>query len=94
MKKFFDKILLIFLVFAVSAAAFEGFFVKWSFRDSDFQAEKYSFQAIFEETGHRPFVHRQLLISVSKNFAEILPTDTKNAITKKIQENNFLEKKI
>lgn len=93
MEKFFNKILLIFLVFVVSAAAFEGFFVKWSFRDSDFQAEKYSFQAIFEGTAHRPFVHRQLLISTSKTISEVLPTDTKNAITKKIQENNFLDGK-
>ena len=93
MEKFMNKILLIFLVFAISAAAFEGFFVKWNFRDSDFQAEKYSFQALFEGTGHRPFVHRQLLISISKGVAEILPNDTKNAVTKKIQENNFIEQK-
>lgn len=88
-----DKILLIFLVFAVSAAAFEGFFVKWSFRDSDFQSERFSFKAFFEETAHRPFVHRQLLISVSKNLSEVLPTEIKTVITKKIQENNFLEQK-
>lgn len=90
MQKMMNKILLIFIVFAVSAASFEGFFVKWTFRDSDFQAEKYSFQAIYDGTAHRPFVHRQLLISTAKIISENLPNDAKTAIINKIKADNFL----
>ena len=88
-----DKLLLIFLVFAISAAAFEGFFVKWSFRDSDLTPERFSFEAMYEGTAHRPFVHRQLMISVSKGVAEILPPETKEALLNKIQADNFLADK-
>ena len=93
MSKFMDKLLLIFLVFAISAAAFEGFFVKWSFRDSDLTPERFSFEAMYEGTAHRPFVHRQLLISVSKGVAEILPPETKESLLNKIQADNFLADK-
>lgn len=88
-----DKLLLIFLVFAISAAAFEGFFVKWSFRDSDLTPERFSFEAMYEGTAHRPFVHRQLLISVSKGVAEILPPETKESLLNKIKADNFLADK-
>ena len=93
MSKFMDKLLLIFLVFVISAAAFEGFFVKWSFRDSDLTPERFSFEAMYEGTAHRPFVHRQLLISVSKGVAEILPPETKESLLNKIQADNFLADK-
>ena len=93
MSKFMDKLLLIFLVFAISAAAFEGFFVKWSFRDSDLTPERFSFEAMYEGTAHRPFVHRQLLISVSKGVAEILPPETKESLLNKIKADNFLADK-
>lgn len=88
-----NKLLLIFLVFAISAAAFEGFFVKWSFRDSDLTPQRFSFEAMYDGTAHRPFVHRQLLISVSKGIAEILPQDTKTTLIEKIKADNFLVKK-
>ena len=91
--KFMDKLLLIFMVFVISAAAFEGFFVKWSFRDSDLTPERFSFEAMYEGTAHRPFVHRQLLISVSKGVAEILPHETKEALREKIKADNFLADK-
>ena len=90
---FMNRLLMIFLVFAIAAASFEGFFVKWSFRDADFQAEKYSFAAMYDATGHRPFVHRQLLIDVSKGFAELLPTETKAALVSKLKADNFLADK-
>ena len=93
MSKFMDKLLLIFLLFVISAAAFEGFFVKWSFRDSDLTPERFSFEAMYEGTAHRPFVHRQLLISVSKGVAEILPPETKESLLNKIQADNFLADK-
>lgn len=93
MTKFMNKLLLIFLIFVVSAASFEVFFVKWSFRDNDFQAEKYSFQAIYDGTAHRPFVHRQLLIDTAKIINENLPSDTKNFLVDKIKSDNFLAEK-
>ena len=82
------KLLLIFIIFVVSAASFEGFFVKWTFRDDN---STYSFQAMYEGTAERPFVYRQLLISVSKSIVLSLPDDTKIQIKNKIHEDNFLE---
>lgn len=93
MSRFMDKLLLIFIVFAISAAAFEGFFVKWTFRDADLTPERFSFEAMYEGTAHRPFVHRQLMISVSKGIVEILPQETKEILINKIKHDNFLAKK-
>ena len=88
-----NKLLLIFLVFAISAASFEGFFVKWFFQESHIAAKAFSFEAMYDGTANRPFVHRQLLISVSKGVAEILPQDTKTTLIEKIKADNFLVKK-
>ena len=88
-----NRLILIFIVFTVSAAAFEGFFVKWAFRDSDLTPQRFSFEAMYDGTAHKPFVHRQLLISVSKGLVEILPQDTKATLTEKIKADNFLAKK-
>lgn len=93
MSRFMDKLLLIFIVFAISAAAFEGFFVKWSFRDADLTPERFSFEAMYEGTAHRPFVHRQLMISVSKGVEKILPQETKEILVNKIKRDNFLANK-
>lgn len=93
MAKFMDKVLLIFMVFVISAASFEGFFVKWNFRDTDPIAERFSFKAMYEGTAYRPFVHRQLLISISKGIGEILPNETKEMLVKKIKNDNFLANK-
>ena len=93
MSKFMNKLLLIFMVFVISAATFEGFFVKWSFRDSDLSAERFSFEVMYDGTAHRPFVHRQLLISISKGVVEVLPYETKEILRDKIQHDNFLTNK-
>ena len=86
-----NKLLLIFMVFTISAAAFEGYFVKFSFNDSMYVPDRNSFKLMYEGTAHKPFVHRQLLISVSKGLVEILPQDTKTTLIEKIKDDNFLE---
>ena len=48
---------------------------------------------MYEGTAHRPYVHRQLLISVSKGVTEILPHETKEALVDKIKTDNFLVNK-
>ncbi len=93
MSKFMDKLILVFMVFAISAAAFEGFFVKWHFQEAHVAADFFSFEAMYEGTAHRPYVHRQLLISVSKGVTEILPHETKEALREKIKADNFLVNK-
>ena len=49
-----NRLLMIFVMFIVTAAAFEGFFVKWVFHDNDFDA-------ILDGTLIRPWVYRRLV---------------------------------
>ncbi|MBQ6297366.1 MAG: hypothetical protein IJK81_06705 [Selenomonadaceae bacterium] len=92
MSRFMDKVLLIFMVFVISAAAFEGFFVKWHFNEI-YKHDRNSFKVMYEGTAHKPFVYRQLLISVSKGITEILPNETKETLINKIKKDNFLADK-
>ena len=73
-KKFFNKFLLVFVLYIVAAASFNGFFVKWAFCDSE---ERYSFEMMFDETAHRPFVHRQLMLDVARGISSIIPDNPK-----------------
>ena len=91
--KIMNKLLIIFIVFTVSAASFEGFFVKWSFREADPVPQWYAFEYMYEGTAIRPFVYRQLLISISKNISNNLSSDTKNSVVNKLKNDNFLANK-
>ena len=68
-----SKILLAFIFYTVAAASFNGFFVKWQFRDFD---GRYSFKNIYDETAYRPFVHRQLMITVAKKIKDSMSAET------------------
>ena len=88
-----NKLLIIFIVFTVSAASFEGFFVKWSFRDADAMPQWYAFEYMYEGTAIRPFVYRQLLISIPKGISDNLPSDIKSSVVNKLKNDNFLANK-
>ena len=80
--------MLIFLLIAVTAAGYCGFFVKWAFRDGD---PELGFEVMLEGTAKRPFVHRQLLPIIVKKSVELLPTQTKEKLQAKLENKNQLE---
>jgi hypothetical protein len=73
-----DLVLLIGLYFIVAAAAFSGFYEKWGFRDTD---PKFSFVAMIEGTGDRPYVYRQLLPALANGAQAALPESAVAALT-------------
>lgn len=74
-----NKILLIFIFYVVAAASFNGFFTKWNFRDIE---GRYSFAAMYAETAERPFVHRQLMITVAKEIKFFMPEESQQNLIK------------
>mgnify|MGYP006916040520 CR=1 FL=1 len=87
MIKFFDspsvknamsKILLAFIFYTVAAASFNGFFVKWKFRDLE---ENHSFEMMYDETASRPYIHRQLMLATAKEIKSLMTPQ---------QQQNFL----
>ena len=95
MKKFFPetlirKLMLIFLILTVSAAGFCGFFVKWAFCDED---PEFGFTVMIENTAKRPFIHRQLLPTVAKSVVEVLPEETKEKLSARLNEKKDIEKR-
>ena len=73
MRRAMSKLLLAFIFYTVAAASFNGFFVKWTFRDF---GERYSFEKMYDGTAHRPFVHRQLMITVAKKIKSSMSEET------------------
>ena len=59
--------MIVFLIFTISAASFEGFFVKWTFRDDS----GFSYQVILDGTAEKPFIYRQLIPTLSREIVEI-----------------------
>lgn len=84
------KLMLIFLILAVTSAGFCGFFLKWSFRED---ATNFGFQAMMENTAKSPFIHRQLLPVAAKSAAEIIPENTKEKLKKNLIEKKHIEKR-
>ena len=95
--KFFDspklkfalnKILLIFAFYVVAAAAFNGFYVKWTF--ADLNPSRNNFQAIFAGNADRPFVHRQLMITVAKEINAQLSEKQRQKLIDHLHQHNFI----
>ena len=89
MSKLINNLLILFIIFAVSAASFEGFFAKWTFRDTD--KPIYSFESMYNGTAERPFVYRQLLIKTAKGIVNIMPDNLQVSIKDKLHQDNFIE---
>lgn len=75
-----NKVLLIFIFYVVAAASFNGFFVKWAFRDF---GERYSFEEMYTGTAYRPFVHRQLMVTVAKEIKNSMSAETQEKFIQK-----------
>lgn len=82
------KLTLIFLVLAVSAAGFCGFFLKWSFRDD---APQFGFTAIMENTSVKPFIYRQLIPQTVKAVSAAIPESTKEKLSASLTERRHIE---
>ena len=91
LKNIINKILLFVIFYIIAAASFNGFFVKWAFRDDQ---NRNSFERMYTETAKRPFVHRQLMVAVARNVNEKLPEDTKKKLSNylKDKKHNFIKK--
>lgn len=85
-KRAMNKLLLAFIFYTVAAASFNGFFVKWTCRDFD---ERYSFEEMYDETAHRPFVHRQLMMKVAKKIKNSMSEETQQKVLKFFKEKDF-----
>lgn len=84
------KFMLIFMILAVTSAGYCGFFVKWSFRED---SPNFGFTAMIEESAKRPFIHRQFLPVLAKKSVELLPTQTKEKLSKNLIEKKHIEKR-
>ena len=84
------KFMLIFLVLTVTAAGFNGFFVKWTLRDGD---TKFGIEAYMEGTAKRPFAHRVLIPNVAKTIADAIPDAQREKLAKRLIERKEIEKK-
>jgi len=82
------KFMIFFLILAISAAGYCGFFVKWAFRDG---ASSMGFTAMIEETATRPFVHRQLLPQTVKYVASVLPDHSREKLETKLRNGKYIE---
>lgn len=73
LKSAINKLLLIFIFYTVAAASFNGFFVKWKFRD----VEAFnSFEMMYDETAERPYVYRQMMLTIAKEIKSLTPKET------------------
>lgn len=90
MNNIIKKFMLIFLLIAVTSAGYCGFFLKWSFRED---SASFGFTAMIEDTAKRPFIHRQFLPVLAKKSAELLPTQTKEKLSKNLIEKQHIEKR-
>lgn len=77
--RFVDAVLLLAAYFIVSAAAFNGFYDKWAFRDND---ARYSFVSMITGTAERPYVYRQFLPALINAAEAALPSAAKERLTK------------
>ena len=85
-KRFFNKFLLVFVLYVVAAASFNGFFVKWAFRDFD---PRNSFAEMYDETAYRPFIHRQLMITIAKETVKIIPNEQREQLVEFLSKNSL-----
>ena len=84
------KFMVFFLILAISAAGYCGFFVKWAFRDG---ASSMGFTAMIEETAKRPFIHRQLMPQTVKRVVAAMPDQTKEKLEAKLIKAHAIEKR-
>ena len=82
-----DTLLMLFVLIILSAASFEGFFVKWNFNDDD---QRYSIQRLLDESADRPFVYRQLVPSIATGLCQALPDQYREKLRANLEKHNFL----
>ena len=88
MARLIRRLTLFFLILAVSAAGFCGFFLKWSFRDD---APQFGFTAIMENTSVKPFIYRQLIPQTVKAVSAAIPEPAKEKLSASLAEKRHIE---
>ncbi len=84
------RLTLIFLMLAVSAAGFCGFFLKWSFRDD---APQFGFTAIMENASVKPFIYRQLIPQTVKTISAAISEPAKEKLAAALTEKRHIEER-
>lgn len=87
--KILNTLMLWFCIVTVTAAGFSGFFSKWAFRDND--GEKFGIVAMIEGTAAKPFVYRRLVPETAEFIEKLIPEQTKEKISKRIEEKGAIE---
>lgn len=85
-KSFFNRLMLAFVLFTLTAAAFEGFFVKWGFHENDFDA-------LLDGTLLRPWVYRRLVPEAANAFRASLSIEQQDELISTLEADNFLSEK-
>ncbi|MBR1581113.1 MAG: hypothetical protein IJ668_11590 [Selenomonadaceae bacterium] len=85
-RKLINRLLLAFVMFTLTAASFEGFFVKWSFHDD-------YFDSILDGTLLRPWAYRRLMPEAANAFRSSLSLDQRDELTAMLEQDNFLSAK-
>ena len=88
MKKFMDALFTVVIFYVVAAASFNGFFVIYAFMEK--HDNRRSFEEMYDETAHRPFVYRQLMIKISKEIRNELPQDFQNALMQEFKRSDII----
>lgn len=81
------QLMLLFIIFLVTAASYQGYFAKWAFLDTGYGN---SFADIVDGTAYRPFVYRRLLPEIVTAFEGGLAAEQKDKLSEKFQGSNFL----
>ena len=78
-----NRFLMAFVIFLVTAAAFEGYFAKWAFHDNDFDA-------FLDGSLIRPWVYRRLVPEAANAFRAALSDEQEAALIETLENDNFL----
>lgn len=78
-----QQFIILFLIVVATAAAFQGFFSKWAFRDG---AVGFGVEAELAETAERPFVYRQLLPQTAKAITQVLPEQSREKLSQNLDK--------
>ena len=81
-----NRLLLIFVMFTLTAAAFEGFFVKWGLHDE-------YFDSILAGTLYRPWAYRRLMPDAANAFRSSLSIEQQTELSTYLERDNFLSDK-
>lgn len=89
-EKLLPKLMMLFLVYLVTAASFNGFFDKWHLREGD---DRFGIEKMIDETATRPFVYRQLIPQMARMVTANLPEGMREKRAEKLMNDEEFKAK-